>query len=77
MITYPDGMEICVGDNVVMNYGREPGVIRAIIDSPGKMNEWNIDENGLMIECEAAGLCFWPAHSLDENEIKFKSRLAS
>jgi len=75
MITYPDGTEVRVGDVVLMNKGRESGVVYAVIDSAEKMDAWGHEEMGLVIDLTPGGLNFWPAASLRfEDEIRFTSR---
>jgi hypothetical protein len=76
MITYPDGTQVLAGDNVVMNQGREPGVVHAVIDSPEMMDAWCTEETGLMVDLTAGGLNFWPQWSLRRfnGEIKLLSR---
>lgn len=75
MITYADGTRVCVNDRVLMNRGREPGVVHAVVDSPAMMDTWGVKATGLMIELAPGGLNFWPADSLTfEDEIRFISR---
>jgi hypothetical protein len=78
MIAYADGSRVCVGDRVLMNQGREPGIVHALIDSNGMMDSWGLEETGVMIEVAPGELHFWPADSLSfEEEIRFISRNAA
>jgi hypothetical protein len=57
-----------------MNKGHEPGIVRAVVDSPEMMDSWGVKDSGLVIELTLGGLDFWPAHSLTfEDEIKLVS----
>jgi hypothetical protein len=75
MITYPDGTAVRVGDEVLMNQGREPGIVHAIIQTADEMTTWGAEEPGLMVDLRPGGLNFWPTHSLAfTDEIRFVSR---
>ena len=76
MITYPDGMEVRVGDRLKLSHDKDTGVVVAVVDSLEKAMALGLPpEKGLMIESVALGLAFFPARSaLDEADIRFVSR---
>jgi hypothetical protein len=76
MISYPDGTEVLVGDSVRLAHDTDTGVVREIIGSVEQAKAWNLAETGLMIDAVQTGLTFYPAHSLNEGEIRFVSRAA-
>jgi hypothetical protein len=60
-MNYSSGETVEKGDSVTLEHGKTPGVVYAVIESPQQINEWNLDEPGIMIEAEPFGLVFWPA----------------
>lgn len=60
-MNYSSGETVEIGDSVTLEYGKTPGVVCAVIESPQQINEWALDESGIMIEAEPFGLVFWPA----------------
>jgi hypothetical protein len=77
MIKYPDGTEARVGDRVSLSHDADSGVVTEVFDSLEKAETWNLDKTGLMIESVATGLTFYPERSLDEDEIRFVSRVVA
>jgi hypothetical protein len=77
MIEYPDGTEACVGDAVALAHRANTGTVQHIIESAEDMDEWNLEEPGLMIDTSYGGLVFHPKHSLTIDEIEFVSRAAA
>ena len=63
-MNYSSGETVEVGDSVTLEYGKTPGVVYAVIESPQQINEWTLDEPGIMIEAEPFGLVFWPASEI-------------
>ncbi|MWV13768.1 hypothetical protein F3I62_16840 [Pseudomonas sp. R-28-1W-6] len=59
-MNYSSGETVEIGDSVTLEYGKTPGVVYAVIESPQQINEWTLDEPGIMIEAEPFGLVFWP-----------------
>jgi len=76
MLKYTDGTEARVGDRVRLAHDTDSGVVSAVIDSVELADSWNLDETGLMIDCGATGLTFYPARFLDE-DIRFVSRVVA
>jgi len=60
-MNYSSGETVEIGDSVTLEHGKTPGVVCAVIESPQQINEWALDEPGIMIEAEPFGLVFWPA----------------
>lgn len=59
-MNYSSGETVEIGDSVTLEYGKTPGVVCAVIESPQQINEWALDEPGIMIEAEPFGMVFWP-----------------
>lgn len=74
MIVYPDGVEVRVGDSVLLHHRAYTGVVQHVIDLPEEIERWNLEEPGLMIDTSYGGLVFHPKDSLDQDEIVFVSR---
>src|SRR5438552_17071971 len=73
-IAYPDGTPVRVGDQTIMNQGREPGVVVEVVDSPEKIEQSGAEEPGILVDLTPGGLNFWPLHALAfEDEIGFVS----
>lgn len=77
MIKYADGREVCVGDKVALHHARNKGVVTHILDSQSEIDDWNLEEPGLMIDTDCAGLVFYPKWSLTDDEIRLVSRAES
>lgn len=73
---YLTGETVELGDLVLIESGRMPGVVYAIIESPEDSLNWGLDEAGISIESEPFGLVFWP-QSETEDPVKFVSRKES
>jgi hydrogenase maturation factor len=75
MITYPDGTEARVGDEVLLEPGAHTGLVLAVIDSAEARERENLEDqdSGLMIEASHTGTTFYPEHCFKE-EVRFVSR---
>lgn len=62
---YPCGNPVKVGDAVLIESGRTPGMIEAIIKTADDMSEWQVEEPGVLVKAEPFGLVFWPASHSD------------
>lgn len=62
---YPCGNPVRVGDAVLIEFGRTPGVIEALVETAEDMSEWQIEEPGVLVKAEPFGLVFWPASNAD------------
>jgi len=60
-MNYSSGETVEIGDSVTLEHGKTSGVVYAVIESPQQVNEWALDEPGMMVEAEPFGLVFWPA----------------
>lgn len=63
-MNYSSGETVEIGDSVTLEHGKTPGVVYAVIESLQQINEWAVDESGIMIEAEPFGLVFWPASEI-------------
>ncbi|SHM50879.1 hypothetical protein [Phytopseudomonas punonensis] len=63
-MNYASGETVDIGDSVTLEHGKTPGIVYAVIESPQQINEWALDEPGIMIEAEPFGLVFWPASEI-------------
>jgi hypothetical protein len=74
MIAYQDGTEMKVGDSVLIERGRTPGVILELIDSVSEQRDSNVDEPGVMIKSPPFGLVFIPASMFAEHPVVLVER---
>lgn len=74
MISYEDGTEMKVGDSVLIEEGRTPGVITHIIESTAKQSEWNVQEPGVIIKPPPFGLVFIPTATFKEDPVLLVQR---
>ena len=72
-MTYPDGGEVFIGDAVLIEHGKTPGRIVAVVEQE-RVAEFNVEEPGLMIETAPFGLVFIPTSMFQEQGLSFKSR---
>ncbi len=63
-MNYSSGETVEIGDSVTLKYGKTPGVVYAVIESSQQINDWALDEPGIMIEAEPFGLVFWPTSEI-------------
>lgn len=71
-IRYATGEVAQVGDHV--NNDGWKSVVEDVIATPAKMDNWGIDEFGLMLKCAEAGLVFQPRASTTWDAITFEKR---
>jgi hypothetical protein len=74
MITYQDGTEVKVGDSVLIERQRTPGVVVEVIESVSAQKQCNVDEPGVMLKSPPFGLVFWPVSSFAEDSPVLVSR---
>ena len=65
-MNYSSGEEICVGDNVLIERGKTPGVVEYLIDSEQDQSSWNLNERGVLIKAAPFGSVFWPIEENDD-----------
>jgi len=63
---YKTGESVEIGDLVLIERGRTPGVVYQIIDSKEKIIEWGLDEFGISISAAPFGLVFWPSSEVED-----------
>lgn len=49
MFQYSNGAEIKIGDSVLLEAGRTPGIVELIVLTPEQMTSINVDEVGIML----------------------------
>jgi len=72
-MNYKTGEVVKIGDSVLIENGKTPGIVQAVIETENDMQEWGLDEKGISIESKPFGLVFWPA-SILEDPVIFKCR---
>ena len=58
---YKSGEIVELFDRVVIENGKKPGIVHAIIESKEDMAQWGVEEAGLLLESKPFGIVFWPA----------------
>jgi hypothetical protein len=71
IMKYLSGEEILVGDEVLIENGKTTGIVETIIESQKEMEQWNVEESGVLIKAAPFGLVFWP-HSNSDDPIVFQ-----
>jgi hypothetical protein len=74
MITYADGTEIKVGDSVLIEHGRTPGVVTEVLEGTAEFAQWNVEEPGVMIKSPPFGMVFWPLSKFAQDPIVLVAR---
>lgn len=74
MIAYQDGGQIRVGDSVLIEHRRTPGVVTHIIESASSQKEWGVEEPGVMLKSPPFGLVFWPVSVFAEDPLVLVAR---
>lgn len=77
MFKYQDGSDILIGDNVLHEFGRTPGVVDRIITSEIEAKSINVDEVGIMLKSAPFGLVYLPKHWLEVDPLRLVSRAKS
>ncbi len=70
---YITGELIQIGDKVLIEDGTTEGTILAIVENSTQMQEWGVNETGVLIKALPFGLVFWPLPDSDD-PIIFKQR---
>jgi len=74
MFKYPDGSDVKVGDSVLLENGRTPGVVEFIVVTPEEMKATNVEEPGVMLKSPPFGRIYLPQWSLREDPLHLVSR---
>ncbi len=72
-VRYATGEVAVVGDRVINDVWES---VVDVIDTSQRMAFWGLDEPGLMLKCEEAGLVFEPCSSVAWDAIVSKGRAA-
>jgi hypothetical protein len=76
MFRYSDGTEIKVGDSVLLEHGRTPGVVELIVTTTEEMAAITVNEPGVMLTSPPFGRVYLPQWSLLEDPLRFVKREA-
>ena len=71
---YQDGLEIRVGDSVLLENGRTPGTVELIVMTAEGMKENGVDEPGILLKSPPFGRVYLPDWSLLEDPLRLVSR---
>jgi len=63
-----------VGDSVLLENGRTPGIVEFIVITADEMKATNVEEPGVMLESPPFGLVYLPQRSLTEDPLRLVSR---
>lgn len=72
-MTYLDGTQVMTGDAVLIEHGKTPGVIVAVVETE-RVAEFNVAEAGVMIKAAPFGLVYIPGSMFGAQGLNFKSR---
>jgi hypothetical protein len=73
-LVYPDGTTVMVGDSVLFEQGRTPGLVELVVSSDEQMKENGVEEPGIMLKSPPFGLVYLPHLSLEEDGLVCVSR---
>ena len=73
---YVTGDEMKVGDLVLIEKGKTEGIVHSVVQTDEEMQNWSVDEVGVLIESAPFGLVFWPL-SETEDPVVFRRRAVS
>lgn len=73
MFKYQDGSDVLVGDNVLIENGKTPGIVDRIITNDEGAKNINLDEVGIMLKSPPF-LVYFSAHWLQQDPLRFVSR---
>ncbi|MDO8961059.1 MAG: hypothetical protein Q7V02_03085 [Methylophilus sp.] len=74
MFKYDDGSDVLLGDNVLIENGKTPGVVELIITTEEEAKNINVDEVGIMLKSPPFGLVYFSKHWLEQDPLRFVSR---
>jgi hypothetical protein len=72
-MNYLDGTEVMIGDAVLIEHGKTPGMIVAVVEQD-RVAEFNVEGSGVMIRAAPFGLVYIPASMFGDQGVSFKSR---
>lgn len=71
---YEDGLEVKVGDSVLLENGRTPGTVELIVITAEEMKQIGVDEPGVSLISPPFGRVYLPDWSLLEDPLRLVSR---
>ena len=75
MATYPNGLEMRIGDRVLLYHGAEPAEIEAVLESPESHIAFGLSEPGISFRTSNFGLVLERMTSLQNSgDVEFVSR---
>ncbi len=74
MFKYDDGTDVLVGDNVLIENGKTPGIVDLIITTEEEAKNINVDEVGIMLKSPPFGLVYFSKFWLEKDPLRFVSR---
>lgn len=74
MLTYRDGSSVEVGDSVLIEWGKTPGVVVEVVETPAQMADCGVEVPGVMVKAAPFGLVYLPVESLAADSLEFESR---
>ncbi|RYY80262.1 MAG: hypothetical protein EOO69_02400 [Moraxellaceae bacterium] len=72
-MNYLTGEIIKIGDGVLIEHRKTIGTVVSIIELSEDMQNWGVDEQGVMIEAKPFGLVMW-SHKDISDPLIFKNR---
>ena len=60
IVRHADGTAVQVGDQVLIEHGRTPGIVEMVIVEPNDIAEFNVGEAGVMLLSRPFWRVFWP-----------------
>jgi len=73
MFKYDDGSAILIGDNVLIDKGKTPGVVDLVVNTPAEVKAFKVAEIGVMVKAPT-GLVYMTQKWLKEDPLRFVSR---
>jgi len=67
------GEEVELGDLVLIESGKTPGIVAEIIEAPEGLRIYGLDEPGISINSDPFGRVFWPQSEV-EDPVRFVAR---
>ena len=74
MLKYADGSEVMVGDSVLLERGRTPGIVELIVTTAEEMKAITVDEPGVMLKSPPFGRVYLPLSYLSDDPLRFVQR---
>ncbi|GEM_PF-1553327 len=73
MFKYEGGSAILIGDNVLVDKGKMPGVVDLVVNTPAEVKAFKVAEIGIMVKVPT-GLVYLTQKWLKEDPLMFVSR---